>query len=89
MNINDPPENASLINAMEGKCLEMSDNPVQTIIAGFASLYPCGYRFDFSSFKVLSFNLSLSNCISSMIPKASKIACHHKVNISLLPCREL
>ena len=61
MNINDPPENASLINAMEGKCLEMSDNPVQTIIAGFASFRfavslwnPVSYRFDFSSFKVLT-----------------------------------
>ena len=40
MNINHPSDDASLINAMEGKCLEMSDNPVQTIIAGFAS-----YRF--------------------------------------------
>ena len=37
MNINDPSDNASLITAMEGKCLEMPDNPVQTIIAGFAS----------------------------------------------------
>ena len=60
MNRNDPSDNASLITAMEGKCLEMSDNPVQTImqvLLRFASLYPCGYRFDFSSFKVLSFNL--------------------------------
>ena len=37
MNRNDPSDNASLITAMEGKCLEMPDNPVQTIIAGFAS----------------------------------------------------
>ena len=36
MNRNDPSDNASLITAMEGKCLEMSDNPVQTIIAGSA-----------------------------------------------------
>ena len=43
MNINSPSDNASLITAMEGKCLEMSDNPVQTIIAGFAS-----FRFDVS-----------------------------------------
>ena len=37
MNISDPSDNARLITAMEGKCLEMSNNPVQTTIAGFAS----------------------------------------------------
>ena len=55
------------------KCLIIQFKQSLQVSLRFASLYPCGYRFDFSSFKVLSFNLSLSNCISSMIPKASKI----------------
>ena len=55
------------------KCLIIQFKQSLQVSLRFASMYPCGYRFDFSSFKVLSFNLSLSNCISSMIPKASKI----------------
>ena len=55
------------------KCLIIQFKQSLQVSLRFASLYPCGYRFDFSSFKVLSFNLSLSSCISSMIPKASKI----------------
>ena len=55
------------------KCLIIQFKQSLQISLRFGSLYSCGYRFDFSSFKVLSFNLSLSNCISSMIPKASKI----------------
>ena len=55
------------------KCLIIQFKQSLQVSLRFASMYPCGYRFDFSSFKVLSFNLSLSNCISSVIPEASKI----------------
>ena len=42
------------------KCLIIQFKQSLQVSLRFASLYPCGYRFDFSSFKVLSFNLSLS-----------------------------